>query len=308
VALVNFRGIAEGMRLNVLFTSIELTGLLLVIVVGLAAIADGGAGIDAGRALDFKGGGSVVLAIMGGAALAFFALIGFEDSVNLAEEAKHPTRDFPFALFGGLLIAGSIYLLVTLIASIAVPTGRLAASSGPLLEVVRIGPLSLPRKVFSAIALFALANGALINMLMASRLVYGMAEEGILPATLGRVHPARQTPWVAIIVTTAPAMVLAASGDLRDLADTTVLLLLLVFTAVNIAVLVLRRDRYPIATSARRPRFPVIGALASLALLTTKNPETFARAGLLIVLGLALWAVYSWLARRVRRTQAAIDA
>jgi basic amino acid/polyamine antiporter, APA family len=67
VALVNFRGIAESMRLNVVFTSVELTGLLLVIVVGLTAIADGGAGIDAGRALDFKGGGSVALAIMGGA-------------------------------------------------------------------------------------------------------------------------------------------------------------------------------------------------------------------------------------------------
>ena len=80
---------------NVLFTSIELTGLLLVIVVGLAAIADGGAGIDAGRALDFKQGGSVALAIMGGAGRAFFALIGFEDSVNLAEEANHPERDFP---------------------------------------------------------------------------------------------------------------------------------------------------------------------------------------------------------------------
>ena len=308
VALVNFRGIAESMRLNVLFTSIELTGLLLVVVVGLAAIADGGAGIDAGRALDLRGGGSVVLAIMGGAGLAFFALIGFEDSVNLAEEAKHPTRDFPFALFGGLLIAGSIYLLVTLVASIAVPTGRLAASSGPLLEVVRIGPLSLPTKLFSAIALFALANGALINMLMASRLVYGMAEEGILPATLGRVHPARQTPWVAIIGTSALAMVLAASGDLGELADTTVLLLLLVFTAVNIAVLVLRRDPVPHRHFRAPTAIPVIGALASLALLTTKDPETFARAGVLIVLGLALWAVNSWLARRGRHSEAAADS
>ena len=138
--------------------------------------------------------------------------------------------------------------------------------------------------------------------------MYGMAEEGILPATLGRVHPGRHTPWVAIIVTSALAMVLAASGDLGGLADTTVLLLLLVFTAVNIAVLVLRRD--PVLHSHFRAptAIPVIGALASLGLLTTKDPETFARAGVLIVLGLVLWAVNSWLARRGRGTQAGIDA
>ena len=81
-----------------------------------------------------------------------------------------------------------------------------------------------------------LANGALINVIMASRLVYGMSRERILPPALGRVHPRTQTPWVAIVGTTALAMVLIASGDLGGLADTTVLLLLLVFTAVNIAV------------------------------------------------------------------------
>jgi basic amino acid/polyamine antiporter, APA family len=295
VALVNFRGIAESVRLNVVLTTVELIGLLLVVVVGLAAIGEAGGSIDAGRALDFEEGETVLLAIMGGAGLAFFALIGFEDSVNLAEEAENPSRNYPHALFGGLLIAGVVYLLVTVVASIVVPTGRLAGSSGPLLEVVQTGPLSLPEKLFSAIALFALANGALINMIMASRLVYGMSREQILPPALGRVHPTRQTPWVAILVTTGLAMILIVSGDLGDLADTTVLLLLLVFTAVNIAVLVLRRD--PVAHDHfRAPAvIPVIGAIVSLALLTTKDAETFARAGALIVLGLLLWVVNWWL-------------
>jgi basic amino acid/polyamine antiporter, APA family len=126
VALVNFRGIAESVRLNVVLTSIELIGLVLVVVVGLAAIGQSGSGVDAGRVLDFKGGESVVLAIAGGTGLAFFSLIGFEDSVNLAEEARDPTRDYPRALFGGLLIAGAVYLLVTVVASMAVPTDRLA--------------------------------------------------------------------------------------------------------------------------------------------------------------------------------------
>ena len=295
VALVNFRGIAESVRLNVALTSIELVGLLLVVIVGLAAIGEGGGGIDAGRSLEFKEGETVVLAIMGGAGLAFFALIGFEDSVNLAEEAENPSRNYPFALFGGLLIAGAVYLLVTVVASIVVPTDQLAGSSGPLLEVVQTGPLNLPTKLFSAIALFALANGALINMIMASRLVYGMSRERILPAALGRVHRRRRTPWVAIVITTGLAMVLIVSGDLGDLADTTVLLLLLVFTAVNVAVLVLRRDPVDHDHFRAPAVIPLIGAVVSLALMTTKDAETFVRAGGLIVLGLLFWAVNWWL-------------
>jgi amino acid transporter len=294
IAAVNFRGISESARLNVALTSIEVTGLLLVVVVGVAAIADGGETIDAGRALDFKEGESAFSAIIAGAGIAFFALIGFEDSVNLAEEARDPRRDYPRALFGGLLAAGAIYLLITVVASVVVPTGALSSSSGPLLEVVQVGPLSLPTELFSAIALFALANGALINMIMASRVVYGMSRERIVPDALGRVHGTRQTPWVAILVTTAITMVLIASGDLAELADTTVLLLLFVFTAVNVATLVLRRDAVPFRHFRAPTIVPVLGAGASVALMTTKDAETFLRAGALLVVGVGLWALNRW--------------
>jgi APA family basic amino acid/polyamine antiporter len=121
VALINFRGIAESVRLNIVLTSIELAGLLLVVLIAVAAVADGGASIDAGRALEFDDDETVLAAILGGTGLAFFALIGFEDSVNLAEEARNPARDYPRTLFGGMLIA---YPLVTVVASIAV--GRAA--------------------------------------------------------------------------------------------------------------------------------------------------------------------------------------
>ena len=97
-------------------------------------------------------------------------------------------------------------------------------------------------KVFAAIALFALTNGALINLIMASRLVYGMSREGIVPKALGRVHPGRRTPYVAIAFTASLAALLVLVGDLETLADTTVLLLLFVFVCVNTAVLVLRRE------------------------------------------------------------------
>jgi len=291
VAAINLRGIGESVRINVGLTVIELTGLLLVVVIGAAAILDGGGAVDAGRALDFGGDESVPLAIMGGAGLAFFALIGFEDSVNVAEEVQEPRRDYPRALFGGLLIAGLVYLLVTVIASIVVPTGTLAGSDGPLLEVVQEGPLSMPTEVFAAIALFALANGALINMIMASRLVYGMGRQRILPPLFARVLPGRRTPWAAIAVTTLLAAILIASGDLSTLADMTVLLLLLVFALVNVCVLVLRRDRVGHGHFRAPTILPVVGALVSLALLTTKEGEVFLRAGLLLALGAVLYAI-----------------
>ena len=292
ISLVNFRGIKESVGLNFGLTMIELGGLLLVVVIGLAFLLDGGG--DTGRALEFKSGEAVPIAILAGASLAFFALIGFEDSVNVAEETRDPSRVFPRALFVGLGIAGVVYMLVTVIASMAVPTDKLVDSDGPLLEVVDQGPLAMSTKVFAAIALFALTNGALINLIMASRLVYGMSREGIVPEALGRVHPGRNTPYVAIVFTASLAALLVIVGDLETLADTTVLLLLFVFVCVNTAVLVLRRE--PVDHEHfRAPTFvPVLGVLACVALIIQKafdDPVIFAYAGGLIAIGIALWAI-----------------
>jgi APA family basic amino acid/polyamine antiporter len=292
LAIVNFRGIKESVKLNLGLTSIELTGLLLVVAIGLAYLLDGGG--DPGRALEFKAGEAVPLAILSGASLAFFALIGFEDSVNVAEETRNPSRVFPPALFAGLGIALAVYIVVTLIAGMAVPVDRLAESDGPLLEVVQLGPLAMNTKVFSAIALFALTNGALINMIMASRLVYGMAAQGIVPRGLGRVHGQRRTPWVAIVFVAALAVALIALGDLESLADTTVLLLLMVFVCVNAAVLLLRREPVEHDHWRAPTALPALGAVACLGLIVQKAVEDaviFAYAGGLIVLGVVLWGL-----------------
>ena len=183
---------------------------------------------------------------------------------------------------------------MTLIASAAVPTTQLADSSGPLLEVVQLGPLAVPTKVFSAIALFALINGALINMIMASRLVYGMASQGIVPRGLGRVHHERRTPWIAIIFTTGLAAILISIGSLDRLADTTVALLLIVFTCVNVAVLVLRRDPVDHEHFRAPTVLPVLGAITCFALFVQSlidEPAVLAFAGGLLVLGVVLWFV-----------------
>ena len=183
---------------------------------------------------------------------------------------------------------------MTLTASMVVETGTLAGSDGPLLEVVRQGPLGISTKLFSFIALLAVINGALINMIMASRLVYGMSRQGIVPAIFGRVLRERRTPYAAIAFTTLLAGILIATGDLSDLADTTVLLLLFVFTIVNVTVLVLRRDAVEHEHFRAPSVLPVLGALVSLALIVdtaTDDSEVFVRAGLLLLLGAVLWVV-----------------
>jgi basic amino acid/polyamine antiporter, APA family len=293
LALINFRGIKESVGFNMGCTLIELTGLLLVAVIGIAFLADGGG--DAARAFDFKDGGDApLLLVVSGASLAFYALIGFEDSVNVAEETKAAPRTFPRTLFVGLGIAGATYLLVTIVASMAVPADALAESDGPLLEVVKQGPLAMNTKVFSAIALFALVNGALINMVMASRLLYGMAQQGVIPRWFGRVHRVRRTPWAGVVLSAALAGVLVIVGDLETLADTTVLLLLFAFVAVNGAVLVLRNQPVDHKHFRAWIGFPVLGAACCIALIIQKLVEDaviFAYAGGLLAFGLVLWAI-----------------
>jgi APA family basic amino acid/polyamine antiporter len=297
ITAINFYGISESVRINVILTLVEITGLILIILIGAAALF-GGTG-DPGRAFEFKEGTSVLGAVLAGTVLAFYALIGFDDSVNVAEETQHPSRNYPRAIFGALLLAGVIYLLVTFTASMVVPTGALAESSGPLLEVVERGPIAIPTKLFAVIALLAVSNGALINMIMASRIVYGMGDQGVVPTVFSTVHPGRRTPWVSILFTAVIALlVLVTIGRneeaLAILGSTTVVLLLIAFVMVNISVLVLRSD--PVGHEHfRAPTvFPVLGAVVALVLLIYRAIDditVFYLAGGLLVLGVVLYGV-----------------
>jgi len=299
VTAINLRGIAESVRVNLGLTLVEVAGLVLIVVIGVAALGQGDA--DFGRNFEFKQGESAFLAILTGATLAFYALIGFEDSVNVAEETRQPARTYPRALFTGLAIAGLIYLLVTFTASAVVPTGDLADSDGPLLEVVKQGPLGIPTKLFSFIALLAVANGALINMVMASRIVYGMSRQGLVASALGRVLPGRRTPWAAIAFTTVLGVILISTGGLEALADTTVMLLLAAFTLVNVSVLVLRRDRVGHEHFHAPSIFPVLGALVSITLIVKSaidDPAVLLRAGIIVGVGALLYLLQRALGRR----------
>ncbi|MFZ4140218.1 APC family permease [Streptomyces griseoincarnatus] len=298
LALVNARGIKESTRANVVATVVEVGGLAIVVVLGAWLLLRGDG--ELGRLTDLgtpeKGAAAAVLS---GSVLAYYSFVGFETSVNVAEETRNPRRSYPRALFGALATAGAVYVLVGLAASAAVPTAQLAGSSGPLLEVVKEAG-GVPPKLFGAVALVAVANGALLTGIMSSRLAYGMAKDGLLPGVLTKVLPGRRTPWAAIAVTTGLAMLLALTGSVATLASTLVLLLLVVFLMVNTAVLVLRRDpgegdhfRTPVV-------LPVLG-IASCVLLATQIEAAVWLRGLAIVAAGVVLAAIS-VARRSRRT------
>jgi amino acid transporter len=294
VAAVNFRGVGESVKANVVLTCVELTGLLIIIVIGLWAIALGQG--DVSRAMQFNTvDGGVFWSVIAATTLAFFAMVGFEDSVNMAEECKDPVRHFPRVLLAGLGITGLIYVLVSISAITLVPAERLGEGETPLLQVVQAGAPNFPVWIFGFITMFAVANSALINMLMASRLVYGMSREGVLPRPLGHVHRTRRSPYVAIAFTTLLAFgLISFVGGVPALGGTTALLLLCVFTVVNVAVLVLRRD--PVAHEHfRTPTFlPVVGGLACAFLAgpwTGRDPVQYTIAAILIGIGVALWFV-----------------
>jgi len=288
VAALNARGIRESLRANVGMTVVELGGLLTVVVLGVIVIARGDG--DLARVGELPEGTGVAAATLGGALIAFYSFVGFETSANLAEEVRDVRRVYPKALFGALVTAGVVYLLVGVVAPAVVAPADLAASSGPLLEVVEAAG-GVPREVFSVVALVAVANGALLTMIMASRLAYGMADEGLLPRAFGRVLPGRRTPIVAILVTTAVAMVLTTTGSLEDLASTVVLLLLLVFLSTNVAVLVLRKDRVEHDHFRAWTPLPVLAIGTCLGLLTQQELRHWVLAVILLAVGVVLHLV-----------------
>ncbi|MGW0908263.1 APC family permease [Streptomyces sp. NPDC002853] len=298
LALLNARGISESTRANVVATVIEVSGLLLVIGLGVWIVLRGDG--DVGRLTDLgTPEHGPVAAVLSGAVLAYYSFVGFETSVNVAEETRDPRRSYPRALFGALITAGAVYALVGAAAAAAVPTRTLVESSGPLLEVVRAAG-GVPTELFSAIALVAVANGALLTGIMCSRLAYGMARDRLLPGFLTKVLPGRRTPWAAIAVTTALSLLLALTGDVSTLASTLVLLLLVVFFLVNTAALVLRRDATPRDHFRAPTVLPVLGAVSCIVLATQIEREVWLRGGAILLVGAVLGAITA--VRRRRKT------
>lgn len=288
---LNLRGIESSANANVVMTVIEIGGLLVVLVIGAAAILDGGG--DAGRLTDTSD-----LAIGGwlsATALAFFAFLGFEDAAHLSEEVHDPRRSFPPALFAAVATASALYLAVVIVATTTVDPAVLAASDGPLLEVAATGPLGIPTRGYALVALVAVTNTCLFALVASSRLLYGMAVDGHVPATFGRLLPERRTPIIASIAMAVIAAAMAGTGAVSDLAEAAVTLLLAVLVAVNVAAIATRH--HPEAETAfRAPGWVApAGAVAAGILLgnqlVTTDADGWIRLGVLVGVAVGLWLV-----------------
>jgi amino acid transporter len=274
VGCVIYRGLRESMWLNVLCTVVEASGLLFIIAVGARYWGSVNYLETAKDTVAGGAGSGITLAlVMQGAVLTFFSFIGFEDILNVSEEVKNPRKNVPFGLIGAMILATLIYMAVAITAVSVLPWRELAASKTPLMDVAHkaapwFGGID---KLYLGVTIFAIGNTALLNYIMGSRLLYGMSRQGLLPAVLGRVHPKRHTPHVAVFVLFGIVAVLILSGGVKQLAESTVLLLLAVFTVVNIALVVLKRRPGEPTGGFEPPMFvPVLGALTCASLIYSR--------------------------------------
>ena len=287
-----FRGIRESMWVNVTCTLVEAGGLLLVIVVGMSYWGS----VDYFELPEARANDIATLLIMQGAVLAFFAFIGFEDMYNVAEEVREPERNVPLGLILAMAMAATLYVAVAVTTVSVVPWQELAEAPGPITEVVARAAPAIPPIAFTLITLFAVANTALVNYITSSRLIYGMARQGLLPEVLGNVHAERRTPHYAILGLFVVLAPLALLGTIAELAAATVLLLLFVFTVVNSALFVLKRRKGEKKGRFEVPLFvPAAGALVSFTLIVVRvgsgDWRAPAIAGALLLGALAIYAV-----------------
>ncbi len=263
-------GISESVIIASLLTLLEIGGLVLIIWIGRDSLADlPGRWSELLPPLDIAVWQGIAL----GAYLAFFAFIGFEDMVNVAEEVVDPTRNLPRAILIAIAVSTTLYLLVALVAVLALAPAELAAAEAPLALIYERATGSTPSTI-SFISLFAVVNGALIQIIMASRVVYGMSREGWIHRVFATVSATTHTPVVATGMVTGMVLILALSLPLLTLAKATSFAVLVVFALVNLSLFRIKfRDPRPAGIRIFPRWIPLAGFTASVALLTLQLVE-----------------------------------
>ncbi|WP_200956402.1 APC family permease [Nocardioides sp. Soil777] len=280
LVLINYIGITESVVMNMLMTFVELSGLIIVMIIGVWYVAEGNA--DFGTLTDISVSGNPALAVLAGVALSFFAMTGFENTANVAEETIDPYKAFPRSLVGGMIVAGIVYVLVSMAAALTVPTDQLAGSDVALLEVVKQGILpfstDLMTTIFTVIALVAITNTTLVTLVTQPRILYGMAREDVVPGVFAKIHPTRRSPWVGLLFSglvvggllITGTLVTQAGGSLdvvERLALVTVVFLLAIYALVIVTCLKLRgQDEDERAFRANTPLL-IVGLIGNLAIL-----------------------------------------
>ena len=248
-------GIGQSVSAAAVVTLIEIAGLLLIIWVARDEFVTLPV-----RSHELMPGldGAIWLGILSGSFLAFYAFIGFEDMVNVAEEIKDVEKTLPRAIIITLVITTLIYFLVALVAVLSIPPLELGQQKAPLSYIYQIKSGSDPALI-SLIGIFAILNGGLIQMIMASRVLYGMSRQALTPSALqfmGDINPRTQTPVKATACVVLLVSFLALSFDIEGLAETTSLMILIIATLVNAALLRLK------FSESERP--PLIGITVPL--------------------------------------------
>lgn len=257
LSFVNFIGIRESSSMNIIFTLIEVAGLGLVIWVGFAIF--GNAQINYFEAPNGLKG------IFSAFTLVFFAYIGFENIANVAEEIRNPKKVLPRAIILSISITAIIYILVSISAIRVLDWQELGTSMAPLADVIKkaLGPQA--QIGLSLIALFATTNTILIMLVSGSRILYGISRDKSLPAIFGIIHAWRKTPWLAVTVIGALAVVFTFAGDLATIANISVFIIIMVFIVVNFSLIWLRlkepQTERPFKVPLNVKNFPILPVL-----------------------------------------------
>jgi len=269
-------GIKESAATITIITLIELAGIAVVVAIAgdnLAGFPDRWREmVPAFTMADWE-------RVLLGSFLAFFAFIGFEDMVNVAEEARDPGRDLPVAIIVSLGVLTVLYVVVAAIGDLALPRDELAGSEAPLATILRQEGEQYPH-IISAISLVAIVNGVLVQIVMSARVLYGMARKGMAPALLARVNPTTRTPLWSTAMTGGVVLLLALAFELGALAKATNFILLVVFVLVNLSLWVIKRREAP--PEGVRPvplAVPVLGVVLSLGVLLFQAAASLGAAG-----------------------------
>jgi amino acid transporter len=257
-------GISQSITITALMTLIETFGLGMIIYVGFDHISWDSQTLKAFiPPMEI----SLINAVILGAFLAFYAFIGFEDMVNIAEEVKDPSNTMPKAIITTLIIATIFYIIIAVVSISVVPAEELAGSNAPLAKVYETATHS-KATILSIIALFAVINGALVQIIMVSRLFYGMSIQGWIPNILSIVHPKTSTPINATILAGLLVFLLATTFPILTLAQSTSFLIFIVFTLVNVSLLITKlRDPHPQGIKTYPIAIPIIAIILNLILL-----------------------------------------
>ncbi len=261
-------GIGESLNVIGVITLIEVLGLVFVIFVARENLLAFG---NRFNDLFVQAPGIDAFAVFQGAFLAFYAFVGFEDLANVAEEAENPKKSMPLAIYGSMAIATFLYILVAVVAVLSLPLDTLAASDAPLALILQQEGAGYAYTI-SLISLVAVVNGVLAQIIMGSRVLYGMAKEGNAPAVLKKIHPVYRTPITATVFMAIVIAVLAVFVPILELANLTSYIIITVFVFVNLSQVILTFKDYNTAALVL-PKFwlPLLGAVLCLVFLLYKT-------------------------------------